>query len=280
PLRCGPYTLPFGRRTYVVGILNLTDDSFTGDGVGADVEAAVRKARQLVADGADVIDIGAESSEARDHQPIPPEQEIARLLPVLRRLLAELPVPISVDTWKAPVAAAVLAEGAHIINDVGGLRRDPALARVVAERGAPVVIMHSQAEPRYRDVVADIVRFFAESLAIARRAGIPETQVVLDVGFGFGKNVHQDLETTRRLREFRSLGRPLMHAPSRKRTIGRVLGVPTSVEERLMGTAAMVALGIAGGADFVRVHDVAEMARLVRMADACVRGWDGVDAGP
>lgn len=270
--------LELGRHTYIMGILNLTDDSFSDDGLGRQVDAALARARQMVADGADIIDIGGESSERRDHEPLTAAEELAAVLPVVRLLRDELPeTVISIDTWKAPVAAACLEAGAQLINDVGAMRRDPAMRQVIAASGAPIVVMHSQDDTHYEDIMSDIYRFFCEVLEEAAAAGIREEQVVIDAGFGFGKSVHQDLLVTRRLRELTSFGRPILHAPSRKRTIGRVLGFPDTVEERIFGTAAAVAVGIQNGADIVRVHDVQAMARLARMTDALVRGYDGPD---
>ena len=273
----GPYHWEFGKKTYVMGIVNATTDSFSDDGLDGDVEALVRRAHQMVADGADIIDVGGESSERRGHEPVTAREEIEHIVPVIRRLRETLNVPISVDTWKAEVAAAALAAGAQMINDVGAMRRDPAMRDVVAQSGAPIVVMHSQEGTAYRDIVGDIAHFFEGVIREAMAAGIKEEQIALDAGFGFGKSVHQDLLVTRRLREFTSFGRPILHAPSRKRTIGRVLGYPDTVEERLLGTGAAVAIGIQNGADIVRVHDVLDMARCARMTDALVRGYDGPD---
>lgn len=273
----GPYHWEFGQRTYIMGIVNATTDSFSDDGLDRDVEGLVQRARQMVADGADIIDVGGESSERRDHDPVPAREEIARIVPVIQRLRAELDIPISVDTWKAEVAAAALAAGANLVNDVGAMRRDPALRDVIAQTGAAIAVMHAQESTVYQDIMSDIARFFDGVIRAAVAAGISEEQIILDAGFGFGKSVHQDLLVTRRLRELTSFGRPLLHAPSRKRTIGRVLGYPETVEERLFGTAATVAVGISHGADIIRVHDVLDMARCARMSDALVRGYAGPD---
>ena len=283
PTLTAPYGRPdwiweWGRRTYVMGILNVTPDSFSRDGVDRDVTAAVARGRRLAAEGADVIDVGGESSHARDHGPIGVQEEIERVVPVIRQLRQDLPdVLLSVDTWKAAVAAAALEAGANLINDVGAMRRDPEMRQVAAQYRAPIVVMHSQASTEYQDLVADVARFFQEVLDEGARAGVQAEQVLLDAGFGFGKSVYQDLECTRRLRELKRFGRPLLHAPSRKRTIGRVLGFPDTVAERLLGTAATVTVGIAHGADMVRVHDVLEMKRCVQMSDALLRGYSGPD---
>lgn len=283
PTLVAPYGRPdlvweFGRRTYVMSILNVTPDSFSDDGLDTDVGAALDRARQQAADGADVIDVGGESSEARDHHPIPWQEEAERVVPVIRYIRAHLPdMLISVDTWKAPVAEAALAAGSHIINDVGAMRRDPDMAAVAARFGCPIIVMHDQPETRYADIMADIHRFFHDVIDSGVKAGVRPEQVMVDAGFGFGKTVHQDLLVTRRLRELTSLGRPILHAPSRKRTIGRVLRCPDTVEERIFGTAATVAVGVAHGADMVRVHDVLDMTRCVQMTDALLRGYDGPD---
>lgn len=272
------YEWQFGRRTYIMAILNVTPDSFSDDGLDRDVMAAFRRADQQAAAGADIIDVGGESSEARDHAPIPWEDEARRVIPVVEYIRRQYPdILISVDTWKARVAAAALDAGAHLINDVGAMRRDPEMREVAAHYRAPIVVMHDQPTTVYGDIMSDIYRFFCEVIEEGHRAGVKSEQIIVDAGFGFGKSVHQDLLVTRRLRELTSLGRPILHAPSRKRTIGRVLKFPDTVEERIFGTAATVTVGIANGADMVRVHDVPDMVRCVRMTDALLRGYDGPD---
>jgi dihydropteroate synthase len=287
PVLVAPYGRPdwrwdWGRRTYVMGILNVTPDSFSGDGLDDDIAAAIAHGRLLAAQGADIIDVGGESSHARETRPISLEEEKDRVVPVVESLRRCLETTlISVDTWKAGVAAAALAAGAHLINDVGAMARDPEMKAVAAAFGAPIVVMHSQPAtpdcPSAGDPMADIQRFFETTIEAAGRAGVREEQIVLDAGFGFGKSVHQDLLVTRRLRELTRFGRPLLHAPSRKRPIGRVLGCPQSVPERIFGTAATITVGIANGADIVRVHDVLDMVRCVRMSDALIRGYSGPD---
>lgn len=271
-------TWRFGEMTSVMGIVNATPDSFSDDGLDRDQEAAWRRIEQVVAEGAQIVDIGGESSEARDHAPIDAQEEIARVIPLIERTAREHPqVIISVDTWKAVVAEAAVRAGAQIINDVGAMRRDPDMKRVAAETGLPIVMMHSQQSTSYKDLLSDVARFFYDAIDEAVKAGVREEQIILDAGFGFGKSVHQDLELTRRLRELTGFGRPILHAPSRKRTIGRVLGYPSTVEERRFGTAAAVSLGIANGADIIRVHDVLDMVCCAKMTDALVRGYAGPD---
>ncbi len=284
PLSCRGYTLPLGERTLVMGILNVTPDSFSDGGKFLDVAAAVEHAKRMVEEGADIIDIGGESTRLQANpatylppelagkwhwSPLPVEEELRRVLPVLERLLAEVKVPISVDTYKAETARAVLEAGAHMINDVWGLQFDPRLAEVVAAYDVPVVVMHNQNHTHYNDLLGDIIAYLRKSIEIASRAGIKPERIIVDPGIGFGKTLEQNLEVLRRLEELKTLGKPILLGTSRKSVIGKVLGLP--VEERLEGTAATVAWGVAKGASIVRVHDVKEMVRVVRMVDAIMR---------
>lgn len=269
---CGPISLEVGRRTLVMGILNITPDSFSDGGRFGDAAEAVEAARSMVADGADILDVGGEST--RPGAPvIPAEEELHRVIPVIERIRLQLPqVPISIDTYKAAVAERAITAGATMINDVWGLQQDPDLAYVAARHGVPVVVMHRQESIEYTDLMGDITEALRRSIATAVRAGLPEEMVIIDPGWGaFGKTSAQSLEMLRRLREFRVLGRPLLIGTSRKSPIGKVLNQP--VAGRLEGTAATVALAIANGADIVRVHDVREMVQVARMTDAVVRGW-------
>jgi dihydropteroate synthase len=254
-----------------MGIVNVTPDSFSGDGIMA-MEQAVARARQMAADGADLIDVGAESTrpETWAGPGLAEEEELARVIPVIEAISAAVAIPVSIDTYKSGVARRALAAGARIVNDVFGLRRDHAMAAVVAEAGVPVILMHNGSTPAGKDLVADIRAGLEESLALAARAGIDHDLVLVDPGIGFGKTREGNLEIIRRLAEFRALGCPVLIGPSRKSFIGKTLDLP--VEDRLEGTAAAVALCIAGGADVVRVHDVKAMVRVARMADAIVRG--------
>jgi len=226
-------------------------------------------------DGADIIDVGGESTRP-GFQPVPADEEIRRTVPVIERLMREVDVAVSIDTYKAEVARAALAAGAHLVNDVHGFRREPEVAAVAAEFDVPAVAMHNQRGREFHDVIGDITVGLVDSLRIARERGLPDERVIVDPGFNFGWTEEQALEMLRRLGELRALGRPLLVGTSRKSTIGVVLGLP--VEERVEGTAATVALAIANGADIVRVHDVKEMARVARMADAVVRGWTKAEA--
>ncbi|MGZ3667318.1 MAG: dihydropteroate synthase [Ktedonobacterales bacterium] len=282
------HTLAWGSRTYIMGILNITPDSFSRDGMlleGMEREAVVRKvlakAQQMVAEGADLLDIGGEStrpSTAND-PPLSAEVETERVVPVIEALAATLPssVILSIDTYKASTAAAALDAGASIVNDVRGLRGDPEMAALVAERRVPVVVMSNLRGQARREPVSDVVRQLAGSIEIALNAGIPWEHIIVDPGFGFGLAREENLHVLSRLGELRSLGRPILVGTSRKAHIGLVLGTP--VEDRVEGTAATVALSIAQGADIVRVHDVKQMARVARMADAVVRGWRPAEDG-
>jgi dihydropteroate synthase len=270
PVAAGGHVLRFDRRTLVMGIVNATPDSFSGDGTGDDPADAVARGLALAAAGADIVDVGGESTRPGSTG-VTEEVEVARVVPVVRELAARLEVPVSVDTRKATVARAALQAGAVIVNDIWGLRRDPGMAAVVAEAGAAVVVMHNQAEPEYADVVEEVCAGLHQCLAIAEAAGIERERVIVDPGLGFGKTPAHNLELLRRLGELRSLDRPLLVGPSRKSTIGLLLG-GAPPERRLEGTLALCVLAAANGADLVRVHDVAEVTRALRVADAVLRG--------
>lgn len=261
----------WGQRTVVMAILNCTPDSFTGLGPGLDLKRALRLATESIEAGAEILDIGGESSRP-GAAPVSAEVEMARVLPLIKRLARETGTALSIDTTKPEVARAALRAGATIVNDTNGLRADPAMAATVAGHGAMVVAMANLRNVKFTDVVAAVAGQFRESLAIAEGAGIPPEHVILDPGFGFGPSAAQNIELLRRLGELRVFGRPLLVGASRKWTIGRILG-GLPVEERLEGTAATVALAIANGADLVRVHDTRAMTRVARVADAIVRGW-------
>jgi dihydropteroate synthase len=268
--RIGAHEFRWGSRTYVMGIVNVTPDSFSGDGV-TDLQAAVAQARQMEQDGADLIDIGGESTrpETWAGPGLSTEDELDRVLPVVERVAAAVAVPVSIDTYKSTVAERAVAAGASLVNDVWGLKRDVAMAVSVAELGVSVVLMHNHPGGGYQDLIGDIGASLSESVALARSAGIGDNRIILDPGIGFGKTREENLEIIRRLPELHSLGFPLLIGPSRKSFIGKTLDLP--VGDRLEGTAAAVALSIAGGVDIVRVHDVKAMVRVARLADAIVR---------
>ncbi|NRS51628.1 dihydropteroate synthase [Brevibacillus sp. HB2.2] len=268
-LNCGQYVLPLGERTLVMGILNVTPDSFSDGGRYVDVEAALAQARAMVEAGADLIDIGGEStrpgSEAVDEA-----TELDRVLPVIRTLSQELSVPLSIDTYKASVAERAIMEGAHIINDVWGAKRDPRMAEVAARLDVPIILMHNREDTNYHDFFPNYIKDLRESVQIALQAGVKQERIILDPGIGFVRTVEQNLETMRRLDDLVGLGYPVLLATSRKRMIGHVLDLP--VDERVEGTAATVALGAAKGCHMVRVHDVKEMKRVTKMMDAMLKG--------
>jgi dihydropteroate synthase len=278
--RCGSLELRWGERTYVMGILNVTPDSFSGDGVGDDIEAAIVRARQLAEEGADIIDVGGESTRP-GAPPVSAEEELGRVLPVIQRLAAELAVPVSIDSYKSEVAEKALGAGAVMLNDQWGLKRDPRLAELAAWWKVPIILMSNQRDKGgydaalkrdaadYADPIVEIISSLKRSLEIASEYSVPKENVILDPGIGFGKSWRYDLEIIRRLAELKELGMPLLIGPSGKSFIGKVLDLP--VDERLEGTAASVAIGIANGADIVRVHQVKLMVRVCRMCDAIVR---------
>jgi len=284
PLRVGRRLLAWGTRTYLMGIVNVTPDSFSGDGVMG-VDAARARARDLLAGGADILDVGGESTRP-GATPVPVEEELARVIPVVEALAAETDAPISVDTTKAEVARRALRAGAVIVNDVSALEADAAMAAVVADARAAVILMHGYrgAPPGpqgvlRRDILAEVTGYLRARVEAAVAAGIPREHILVDPGFGFGKTVQENLDVLRRLAEMRALGRPIVISTSRKGTIGRVLG-GLPVHERVEGTAATVAVSIVHGADVVRVHDVRAMARVARMTDAIVRGAGGRRCSP
>jgi len=269
--------LDLGRRTLIMGILNVTPDSFSDGGLFPEVDTAVGYAERMATEGADIIDIGGESSRP-GAGPVPAEVEMDRVLPVIEKLAETIEVPISIDTCKSSVARHALDVGACIVNDISALRSDPDMASVVAEARVPVVLMHMkgtpkdmQLDPRYDSLISEIISFLRARIQAAVDTGISPNQIIIDPGIGFGKTVPHNLEIIRRLREFKSLGKPILIGTSRKSFIGKVLGLP--VDDRLEGTAATVAIAIANGADIVRVHNVKEMARVVRMTDAIVRSY-------
>lgn len=287
PTRIGRSVFTWGARTFVMGILNLTPDSFSGDGLlagrpeasaGPDapdaIEAAVEVAVRMLADGADLLDIGGESTRP-GHDVVSTEVEMGRVVPVIAAVRRALPnVPISVDTTKPAVAEAAVTAGADLINDVWGVGPDDGLVRIAAAHGIPLVVMHNRAEPRYADLLAEVVADLRAALERAVRLGVAADDLIVDPGFGFGKTPEQNLVILRELGALRSLGRPILLGTSRKSTLGRVLDLPA--DQRLEATLATTAIGIAEGADIVRVHDVRANVRAARVSDAIVRGtwWD------
>jgi dihydropteroate synthase len=284
PLTISGRTFNWGERTYIMGVVNVTPDSFSGDGLGDDVEGALGRARRMIEQGADIIDVGGESTRPGS-EPVNVEEELHRVIPVVKGLAQSTDIPISIDTYEAKVAEEAVAAGAELINDVWGLRMDPLLADVAARHQVPLVVMHNRSRPKdavqterlggrylgveYEDLLADIIRELRESIALALEAGVEREKIVVDPGIGFGKTVEQNLQLMAELAELKVLGRPILLGPSRKSFIGYALDLPA--EERVEGTAAAAAIGIAHGVDILRVHDVKEMVRVARMTDAMVR---------
>ena len=287
PISLNNHTFTWGSRTYVMGIINVTPDSFSGDGLKDEsdpVQAALNQAAEFVAAGVDIRDIGGESTRPGS-EPVSADEEAQRVLPVIEALSEKFEVPISIDTYKADVAGKAIESGAQMINDVWGLRADPDLGKVAAEKNVPVILMHNRSTPKsadvqerlggryigveYQDLIKDVKNELLVSVEIAHLAGIPDELIILDTGIGFGKTVEQNLELLNRGDEIRELGYPLLIGPSRKSFIGFTLDLPA--EQRVEGTAAAVSVAIIRGADIVRVHDVETMVRVARMTDAIVR---------
>ena len=274
----------WGVRTYIMGVVNVTPDSFSGDGLGDDIEAALAQAERMIEEGADLIDVGGESTRPGS-EPISIEEELGRVVPVIEALARRADVPISIDTYRAEVAEEAVTAGAHLVNDVWGLRMEPEIAELAARHQVPLVLMHNRSRPKdaaqtarlggrylgveYEDLMADVIRELRNSISLAVEAGVEREKIIVDPGIGFGKTVEQNLQLMAKLAELKVLGRPILLGPSRKSFIGYTLDLP--LDERVEGTAAAVAVGIANGADIVRVHDVKQMVRVARMTDAMVR---------
>jgi dihydropteroate synthase len=275
PIRVGNLKMEFGKRTYIMGVLNVTPDSFSDGGRHFSLEDALRSALEMEGEGADIIDIGGQSTRPGAKK-IGAKEELDRVIPVIRGLKRKLKVPMSIDTTRASVAGEALKAGAFMINDISALRFDRGIAKVAAKFNVPIVLMHMQGTPRtmqkdpkYHDLMGEILEYLQEGVRIAVKAGVKEDKIIIDPGIGFGKTVGHNLKIIKRLSELKCLGRPIMIGPSRKSFIGKTLDLP--VEERLEGTAAAVAASIASGADIVRVHDVLAMKRTALMTDAILR---------
>jgi len=269
--RIGNTEFQWGERTYVMGICNLSPDSFSGDGLGSDIEVALAQAQRMVEEGADIIDVGGESTRP-GKEPLPVndiDEELRLVIPVIERLADEITVPISVDTYKHGVASRALEAGASMINDIWALRQDPRLAQLAAEQNVPIIMMSNQRDGPVNDIMTVITADLKRATKQATEAGVPSHNIILDPGIGFGKSHEQNLEIVRRLAELKTLDQPILLGSSRKSLIGLVLDLPA--DQRLEGTAASVAIGIANGADIVRVHDVKQMVRICRMSDAIIR---------
>jgi dihydropteroate synthase len=262
---CGKYKLDYSGKTLIMGILNVTPDSFSDGGSYGSVQKAVERARQMVEEGADIIDVGGESTRP-GHEPVSAEDEIARVVPIIEALVKEVDVPISIDTYKAETARVALEAGAHIINDVWGAKKDPLMAGLAAEKGVPIILMHNRKDTEYGEFMRDAIQDLQESITLVKASGVKDEQIILDPGIGFAKTFEQNLDMMRHVDVLVSLGYPVLYATSRKRVIGHVLDLPA--DERMEGTGATVCWGIQKGCQLVRVHDVKEMARMAKMTDA------------
>ena len=269
--RIGKADFRWGERTYIMGICNLSPDSFSGDGLGSDIEVTLAQARHMVEEGADIIDIGGESTRpGMEPQSVDDVGEELRLvIPTIERLASEIKAPISIDTYKYGVASRALEAGASAINDIWALQRDPRLAQLAAEQNVPIIMMSNQRDAPVDDIMPTIITDLERAIRQATEAGVAEHNIIVDPGIGFGKSLEQNLEIIHRLAELRTLGKPILLGSSRKSMIGLVLDLPA--DQRLEGTAATIAIGIASGADIVRVHDVKQMVRVCRMSDAIIR---------
>jgi dihydropteroate synthase len=266
-MKCGKYELNFSEKTLIMGILNITPDSFSDGGSFNELDRAVERAKKMVEMGADIIDIGGESTRP-GHEAVPADEEISRVIPIIEAISQEVNVPISIDTYKAETARKALDAGASIINDVWGAKKDPEMAQVAAETGAPIILMHNRDNQGYSHFVRDAIQDLQESIFLVKEAGVKDDQIILDPGIGFAKTVQLNIEMMRNLDVLVSLGYPVLLGTSRKSIIGHVLDLP--VEERMEGTGATVCYGIQKGCHIVRVHDVKEMARMAKMMDALV----------
>ena len=276
--RCGNTEFHWGKRTYIMGIINVSPESFSGDGI-TDVGAALEQAHRFAAEGADILDIGGESTRP-GLPPITIEEELKRVMPVIEKLANSVSIPLSIDTSKYDVAERALDAGVSMLNDQWGLKREPRLAELAVKRGIPLIMMSNQRDKGAydpgiqrdtgysQDIIAEVTSTLKNSLALAMKLGVPAENTILDPGIGFGKTWQQDLELIRNLKKLKELGRPLIIGPSRKSVIGMVLNLPAN--ERLEGTAAAIAISIAHGVDMVRVHDVRQMVRVCRMSDAII----------
>jgi dihydropteroate synthase len=264
-VKAGPYTLDFTNKTLIMGILNVTPDSFSDGGKYNHLDNAVRHAEQMISDGADILDIGGESTRP-GHERITDEEEISRVVPAIEAISKEVQVPISIDTYKSRVAKSAVEAGAAIINDIWGAKEDPEIADVAAETGVPIILMHNRNDRNYSNFIREVLNDLYESITIAKKAGVSDEQIILDPGIGFAKDLKENLEMMRHLDTLVSLGYPVLLGTSKKSMIGGVLDLPVS--ERTEGTGATVCYGIQKGCQIVRIHDVKEMSRMAKMMDA------------
>ncbi|MFF2879408.1 dihydropteroate synthase [Gottfriedia sp. NPDC057991] len=268
PLICGNYSLPIQNETIVMGILNVTPDSFSDGGRYNEIELAIQHAKKLIADGAKIIDVGGESTRP-GAATVDVDEELRRVVPIISALSKEIDVPISIDTYKSEVAKQAVEAGATIINDVWGAKKDPKIAEVAAAYNVPICLMHNRTDENYYSLMSDLVCDLVESINIAKRAGVKDEMIILDPGVGFAKSAGQNLEVLNQMEQIKALDYPVLLGTSRKRFIGEVLG--TEVHERMEGTGATVCLGITKGCEIVRVHDVLAISRMTKMMDAMLK---------
>lgn len=264
-IQCGPYSLDYGNKTLIMGILNVTPDSFSDGGQYNHIDRAISRAIEMVEQGADIIDIGGESTRP-GYEKITVEEEINRVVPIIKELVQHVKVPISIDTYKAKVAREAILAGAHIINDIWGAKADPEMANVASELQVPIILMHNRHRRDYQVFMRDVINDLYESILLVKQAGVKDDMIILDPGIGFARNLEENLETMRNLDKIVSLGYPVLLGTSRKSMIGNVLNLPPT--ERLEGTGATVCYGVQKGCQIVRVHDVKEIARMTKMMDA------------
>jgi dihydropteroate synthase len=264
-IHCGPYTLDFSKKTIVMGILNMTPDSFSDGGRYNNLDKAVEHAKEMVQNGADIIDIGGESTRPGFAE-ISVEEELSRVLPIIKAISQHVQIPISIDTYKAEVARLAIEAGAHIINDIWGAKADENMGRVAAEANAPIILMHNRHERNYKIFIRDVINDLYESIAIVKKAGVKDENIILDPGIGFARDYQENLLTMRNLDKFVMLGYPVLLGTSRKSLVGQALNLP--VHDRVEGTGATVCYGIQKGCQIIRVHDIKEMSRMAKMMDA------------
>jgi dihydropteroate synthase len=272
-IQCGPYTLDYGKKTIIMGILNVTPDSFSDGGKFYNLNSAIEHAQEMVANGADIIDIGGESTRP-GHTPLSVEEELERVIPAVKAISKHVHVPISVDTFKAEVVKQSIEAGAHIINDIWGAKADPQMAAVAAEYNVPIILMHNRSERNYQQFMRDALNDLYESIMLVKSAGVKDENIILDPGIGFAKDYQEDVEMMRNLEILVATGYPVLLATSRKRMVGNALELP--VDQRMEGTGATVCYGIQKGCQMVRVHDVKEIARMAKMMDVLMGKGDAV----
>lgn len=270
-IKCGPYTLEYEKKTIVMGILNVTPDSFSDGGKYNVLDKAIEHATEMVENGADIIDIGGESTRP-GHTSLTAEEELERVIPAIKAISQHVDVPISVDTYKAEVAKQSLEAGAHMINDVWAAKADSQMAKIAAEYNVPIILMHNRPDRNYQDFIRDVLNDLFESVLLVKKAGVKDENIILDPGIGFAKGYQEDIKMMQNLDKLVATGYPVLLATSRKRLIGQTLDVP--VDERVEGTGATVCYGIQKGCQMVRVHDVKEISRMAKMMDALMGKGD------